>query len=481
MKKMSNRMKHGSMSVMFTVLVIAAAILLNLIMGMLNERYSLEYDMTKSKLYNISDETVSMLKEMKIPVTLTVLNNEADYAQGASSVMIKDVLDRYKAASNGNLTVKYVDIYKNPGVVNSYKDLGTLNQNTIIIESSKRRTAINEESLYETSTDAQTGETNVTGLNAEQKITSAIDLVTKDTLPKALVVNGHNESITNGFVSLLTQSNYSVDYINLATGDVPKDTSLIIVAAPKADYSEDEIKRLDSYLKNNGDMMVFYGTDTPSLPNLERYFAEWGVSFPKVTVFDPERTISHPLQIAPYLAQTDMTQPLSEKADMLMVTPSARQIQMTEVSDKTLVNTPILVTGSSAYGKAYTEGATITTYDKASDDKSGQFIVGLLSQKSTTVSSGTKNSRILFLSSPLMMDDNILSVSNLLNSYFLTYSFGYLDEREDTVMITPKDLISPHINITGSAPTVVLFLLVILLPLCVIGLGVYQWRKRRNL
>ena len=470
------------MSVLFTVLVIAAAIFVNLIMGTLSRHYNLEYDMTKSKLYNISDETTKLIKAMKIPVTITVLSNEQDYATGSSTIMVKDILDRYQAASNGNLTIKYVDLYKNPAIVDEYSDLGTLSQNSIIVESSKRRTALSEESLYETSVDEQTGESYATGLAAEQKITSAIDLVTKDTLPKALAIRGHNETISTQFASLLKQSNYSVDEINLATDDVPKDISLIIVSAPKADYSADEIKRLDAYLKTGGDMMVFYGTDTPALPNLESYFKTWGVEFPKVAVFDPKRTVSHPLQIAPYLASNDMTQPLADKADMLMITPSAREIKLLFDEDKSgIKNTPILVTSQYAYGKAYTQGTTIKTYDKASGDETSQFIVGLLSQKVSTVGNETKNTRILFLSSPLMMDDEILSVSNILNSYFLTYSFGYLDERSDTIQITPKNLVSSHINITGSAPAIVFFLLVILLPLSVIALGIYQWRKRRNL
>ncbi|MCX7614476.1 MAG: GldG family protein [Clostridiales bacterium] len=479
----SNRMKRGSMSIVFTVLVVAAAIFINMIVGILADHYSLKYDMTKNKIYNISKETTKILKEIKIPVTITVLSNEKDFATGSTTMMVKDILDRYQASSNGNLKIKYIDIYKNPAITSQYPDLGNLAQNSIIVESSKRRTSTNVESLYQISVNEQTGESVASGFIAEQKITSAIDLVTKDVLPKTLVVTGHNEAVSETFVSLLKQSNYTVDNINLATENVPKDVSLIIIAAPKADYRAEEVKRLDAYLKSGGDMMVFYGTDSPTLPNLENYFKEYGVTFPKVTVFDPKRTISHPLQIAPYLAQTEMTQSLTDKADMLVITPSARQINLLFNENKTagITNTPILVTGQSAYGKAYKDGVTNDSYDKAAGDKSGQFIVGLLSQKTNTVSNETKNTRILFLSSPLMMEDNILSYTNILNSYLLTYSFGYLDERSDTIQITPKNLVSSHINITGSAPSVIFLLLVILLPLSVIALGIYQWRKRRNL
>ncbi len=481
MKKLSARAKIGSWSVLLTVLVIAGAILINLVAGTLTDRFSLKYDMTKTNIYELSNETISMLGGLKTPVTITVVADEATFAADSITGIISEILKRYQSASNGSLKVQYVDPYKNPAFTKSYSDL-TLSMNDLLIESEKRHESIGLASLFETSAD-QSGANYIEGIAAEQKLTSAINLVTRESLPKALIISGHNEQISNAFMSLLTQSNYDVDTINLAMESVPEDVSLLIEGAPAVDFSGEEIEKLDQYLKKGGDMIFLAGTTTPTVSNLEAYFEKWGVRFPKVAVFDSSRTIGHPLQIAPYPTDSELTQTLLSRADTPILTPFARQIELLPPDGETGATVvPALVTSTKGYGKAYTDEAGIDSFDKSPDDEEGQFVVGALSQMTQTGADGAaQNSRILFLGSSVMINDEYLNTPGILNSYFFVNAFSYLDEQGDSVLITPKKLISPQMNMTGSVAFVLAVVLAAVIPLFVAVIGFYQWRRRRNL
>ena len=62
-------LKNGSYSMAVTAIVIAVLVVVNLIVGQIPEKYT-QVDVSTQKLYTISDETVSYLKNLDTDITI---------------------------------------------------------------------------------------------------------------------------------------------------------------------------------------------------------------------------------------------------------------------------------------------------------------------------------------------------------------------------------------------------------------------------
>ena len=72
--------KNGSYSVAITALVVAGIIVLNILVGALSTRVTLDFDLTAEKVNSMTEENIEFLKSIKEDVNVTVCANETDYA-----------------------------------------------------------------------------------------------------------------------------------------------------------------------------------------------------------------------------------------------------------------------------------------------------------------------------------------------------------------------------------------------------------------
>ena len=86
------RMKIGALSLISTIIIIAAVIAANYFIDYIADRFLLEIDMTSESEYEISQETVQLLETMAEPVTITVLCDETDYANDSDLRRLPKVL-----------------------------------------------------------------------------------------------------------------------------------------------------------------------------------------------------------------------------------------------------------------------------------------------------------------------------------------------------------------------------------------------------
>ncbi len=133
----TKKLKYGSASLVVVVLVIAIVIVFNLMSGMLMKRYPLKLDLTSDNRYELSEESIELMKNLDKDIEITVTSTQdlftamsTQYEQmfyqyyGAIVEMpfeiIPGILEKYSVyaeAGSGSITVKYVDINKNPDVV----------------------------------------------------------------------------------------------------------------------------------------------------------------------------------------------------------------------------------------------------------------------------------------------------------------------------------------------------------------------------
>lgn len=481
MKKLSrNKFRYGSVTVIFILVFIAAAVLLNVVASVATDRFGLRFDLTDSRIYEISDETKRLLQtDLQEEIKITVLSEENVYINNESYSPIREVLLRYRVLAGDKITVEYIDPYVNPEIVEKYNDLGTPNYQDIVVESGKRYKVLNPVDLYAIRTDYETEQDYIAGLQAEQKLSSAILYCTIEQLPLALKVAGHGETNLVELNSLLSSGNYKVDSINLSVADIPAECEMLIIAAPITDFTPEEIVKLDNFFARNGNAMIFYNINTPELPVFERFMADWGVRYENLLIADSAQSISHPANLAPALLSHAMTENLASTSEYVVV-PAARQISMLYEQQGWKTVSPILISSSSSYGKLVKGGETISSYTKESGDITGPFFVSVLTEQNIVKNYENNYSRILFCSTGMATDD-ILSIDAFLNSRFFIRAINYMNESADAIVVEPRYYTSAQLNILGNQAMVVFWTLVVIIPLGTLGLGVFMWFRRRNL
>lgn len=482
MKLSNKKTMIKAFSLTFTVAVILIVLVFNMLVGAAEKRFSLKLDMTGGKVFTLTEETKSFLSGLQEDFTINVLSDEVTYKQGVRTGIINEILLRYKKAAGNRIKLQYIDTYTNPGILSKYQN-ENIEENGLIIEGSRGHKVISMPQLFGTKSDDTTFKEQIVDCRAEQVITSALVKLSADTLPKIYIVEGHGETYYDGMVKLIESGSYELGRSSLFKQDIPKDADLIIISSPKVDFSSEELRRLDNYLREFGNMIMLYGSESPDLPNLDGYLEEWGVNFEKNIIVDPVRYVGNAVQISPLFRDLEINKNFIDIQDRFILTPGARAINVLwESHNKREVN-PVLVTSKKAYAKSYdNESGLISSIEEEKGDKKGTANVGVLVQNYDMIDKKVKIGRVLFLSSPAMFSDSLLNTSNLLNNYYFMNTLSYMTGgTQDFVSVPSKNMKDNALN-TLNIGNVMLFGMVVILPSALILLfGVLRCRFRRKL
>ena len=95
-KKEHKKFKHGMMSTVFTIVFVAVVVLVNVVATVLFDRYPITFDLTKDKIYSISDESEEYVKKIDTDVLITIFASEEDFTNLASYTRQADeVMKKY--------------------------------------------------------------------------------------------------------------------------------------------------------------------------------------------------------------------------------------------------------------------------------------------------------------------------------------------------------------------------------------------------
>ncbi len=477
------RRKIGVLSLVATVIVIAAVIVVNYFVDYVADRYVLELDMTSESEYEISEETIQLLNTLDEPVTITVLSDETDYANDDDLRRLPKVFQRYAQLSGGKVSVKYINAVSNPAIFTQYDELGDLSTGDIIVESEKRYKSMSPYDLLEYQTDSSSSSSSeryLTGLRAEQRLTSAILYVTANKVPKAAYTTGHQETTNlETMDSLLTSSNYDVTTISIMQeGEIPSDVDMLIISQPKGDFTAEEIDALEAFMDDGGRAIVTYGPDTPSLANLEEYFAEWGVSYGEALVYDTERCYaSFNAYILPNITTVEgLTDNLDTKSSYCII-PGARPIRTLWSEDGWRGTQVLMTTSNNSYSKALS--SETTAYEQTDEDETGPFNVGVLAYQSSMHNLDATYSYMLFLNAGFVSDSTLESSTWQNKDYFMA-AMNFMSDDSESVIIESKDLTSSTLTVTGAAKNVLFYLLILIIPGACLLAGIVVWAKRRH-
>lgn len=357
--------KYGSASIVLAAVFIALIIIANLVVTAFTDRFNLFVDLTQEELYTVSEATDKLLEnigDQKIKFIFFTPLDELDSNERTKS--IKSLALEYEE-KYPNVTIEYMDMMKNPGLVAKYrKNYSNLSATSIVVESEKTFAAFDMQECFVYMQNANTGSYEYYAFNAEYRFTSAILKVTRDKMPKALFTTNHLEEIPTQFKLLLEDAGFEVQTVNLLQSDIPEDTKLVVINDPQTDFTgleteeigQSEITKLSKYLNNGGNVMVLMDPDTPELKNLDELCQSWGIQIAHgLTLTDDSNSIQSSGSQA-IIARYDTNEEYSvfhkalssRENPISTVMYKAAPMQLLPVTDVTHTVGPILTTYATA-------------------------------------------------------------------------------------------------------------------------------------
>ncbi|MDR1481007.1 MAG: GldG family protein, partial [Synergistaceae bacterium] len=162
--------KGGLWTVVMAAIVLACAILITLLAEESEERFGLHWDLTRNRVYSISEATRRALAILDREIVIYTV-----YQTGEEDMTISELLRRYEMSSR-YVTVKNIDPLQSPLFTRQFEqDGGRIENNSIIVTKTGEEDAyrvVRAQNLYEWQLDDN--RLYAIGLVAEQRVTSAI-------------------------------------------------------------------------------------------------------------------------------------------------------------------------------------------------------------------------------------------------------------------------------------------------------------------
>ena len=481
----SRKAKHGTVAMAITALVIVMVIVLNIIIGLLVNRFpDLELDLTSNNSFALQDDTIDYVSHLNNDVTVYILMEKDKFeSQGTYFVQAQKMLNKIASKSDGKMKIKYVDLTSNPSFTSNYPNVdwqSSSANNIVLVESGKQYKVLTLTDCFEY--DEQTynyyGTYSFTGTKIEQAVVTAILNVTTDDKVVVDMIKGNNEQDYSSLKSLLENNAYQVNDVSLATGDFDKDAKVAIMYAPSVDLDEKIVEKLSTWLSNDGKYgrsLIYVPTaDMGEMPNLDDFLKEWGMSIDRGYVFETDET-----------------------ALVNASSPYAFTVSYGDYYKDNLKNSKIPVVVSESHAVNITDENTahalLKTTNKAGvlpidADKSWDYKDAITGNGENVAAEGVmtnedkKSSRVVVFGSYIMFSDTIMKYNSFNNSAYFMNVINTIADKEDVgITIESKSIDNTELGITDVATqNTMLVVFVIVIPIAILVAGFVFWLRRRN-
>lgn len=481
----SRKAKHGTVAMAITALVIVMVIVLNIIIGLLVNRFpDLELDLTSNNSFALQDDTIDYVSHLNNDVTVYILMEKDKFeSQGTYFVQAQKMLNKMASKSDGKIKIKYVDLTSNPSFTSNYPNVdwqSSSANNIVLVESGKQYKVLTLTDCFEY--DEQTynyyGTYSFTGTKIEQAVVTAILNVTTDDKVVVDMIKGNNEQDYSSLKSLLENNAYQVNEVSLATGDFDKDAKVAIMYAPSVDLDEKIVEKLSTWLSNDGKYgrsLIYVPTaDMGEMPNLDDFLKEWGMSIDRGYVFETDET-----------------------ALVNANSPYAFTVSYGDYYKDNLKNSKIPVVVSESHAVNITDENTahalLKTTNKAGvlpidADKSWNYKDAITGNGENVAAEGVmtnedkKSSRVVVFGSYVMFSDTIMQYNSFNNSAYFMNVINTIADKEDVgITIESKSIDNTELGITDVATqNTMLVVFVIVIPIAILVAGFVFWLRRRN-
>lgn len=459
-------LQGGSYSLILTAVVLAVLIAVNIFASTLPASLT-KLDISSSKLYSITSNTKVVVGNLQQDVTIywVVQSDKEDS-------ILENLLSKYDSLS-GHIDV----VKKNPDAFPTFTEQYTdedVPNNSLIVESGDRYRYISYNDIYEYEASYYSYTYTVSGFDGEGAITSAIDYVVTEDLPKLYVLEGHGEgTLSDTFADTIEKENIETESLSLLTVDeIPEDADAILIYAPESDISEEEKTMLADYAAEGGKLLVMAGpVREGELTNLNSILSDYNVTLEEGIVIEGSRSnyaFGYPYILMPEMESSTITDPLIEDR-YNPIFPLAQGMTIGSTSKGTV--TALMSTSEESFSKV--AGFELDTYEKEEDDIDGPFTVAL----SIETNGG---GQILWFSASNFLDDMYNAYSSGANVDLAMNAVSSLMGEREAIAIRSKSLNYNYLTISEETSSTLKLLMIGIFPLAYLGIGVCVIAKKRR-
>ncbi len=456
----TSRIKLGTNALIYSLVVLAILIFIQLIAYRHNKRF----DLTENKIHSLAPQSVKVLKSIKKDVTIKAFMRE-----GPEKEKVAELLDLY-AYHSKKIHPQIIDPDRHPGEAKQYD---VRNYGTLVFICGDRK----EKILQAT----------------EETVTNALVKVTQKKRKKIYFLTGHGEkdlknSGKTGYSQVkksLGEKNYEVKTLLLTRNEgVPKDCDVLVIADPQVELLQHELAALKAYLKQGGHLLVMINPYTSV--GLVNFLKDFGFKVGDNMIVDKLSRILGGGYLMPVVAGYG-THPITRNFNMMTFYPTARSVQvMTGKNAEMNWDLRILAkTGEASW--AETNRKLLETgkarFDKGQDLKGPVPLAAVCEVtpegmvKLTGKLRKKRRPRIVVVGDPDFVENGYFNLYG--NGIFFLNMVNWLAEKDVLIAIPPKNPESQPLTLTRRQGLISFWVNVVAIPLFIIILGIIVFIRRR--
>ena len=480
-KEKRRRRKLRGMNTGMLILLSAALLAVNISVTLLEKQKGWRLDFSFNGITTQSQVTRETLRDLEHPVHVYAL-----FPRGQEDAPLMELLDRYAAASP-LFTWEQSDPGLNPALLTRFST-GTqsVSADSLIVYCGEtdRWRVLSPTDFVSLSMDEETGTYTYAGYTYERAITNALAYVTRESVPRLTIVQGHGEldgETLRAFDRLMTDNHYQVAYQDLADGDyIPDPSETMFFFSPMRDLTEAELNKVIAFAEAGGSLLFTcdYADPVEDMPNYLALLRSYGfIPLEGLVVADETDANSYynhiRIDLIPVMQSTDVTMDLVASGADTVLMPGARAFQTPGETDRNLILLSMLQSGDTAYRKSVR--LNMSTLEKEDGDPTGPFSLALQAQRMT--GEGYVSRAFILGSSGMMTEEQIYAMTDAreLIIRMMEYLTG---QSRSALNIGARSAVRPALSARGNGTG---SLIVTAMPLGVLlAAAIVLWRRKNR-
>ncbi len=415
-----------------------------------SRQYHMQFDWTQSGRNSLSPASVALLQKLPKPIEVTAFATDNRELRKH----ITELVARYQHHDR-NMTLTFVNPDTDPARA---RNAGIQFDGELLIKYGD-----------ETQTVEQVN---------EESITNALARVGRGGEHWVVFLSGHGERSPDRqanfdlstWAAQMDKRGLKSRSLTLAdTGQIPQNTSVLVIASPRVRFLPGEVKQVENYVNNGGSLLWL--SDPGPLEGLRPLAEMLGIEFQPGTIVDPVSQLLTGGQSATYVVVTKYgQQPVVRGFNLMTLFPEAGGISFNPPKDWHAQ--VILDTAPSAW-------SAIGTLGKVTHFRKGTDIAGPLNLAvAMTRDHGEREQRIAVIG-----DGNFLSNTFIGNGGNLDLGMNLINwlSSDDAYINVPARIASDlRLNLSRTAEVAISLGFLLVLPLILITSGVMIWLRRRK-
>ena len=451
------------------LLVLALAVVVTL----LSERHYVRWDVTTSGVHTLSDKTLQVLKTIAEPVHIKAFSREGQ----ADANDVKRLLDSYHYESP-EITFELIDPDRNPVITRQY-NIRSLN--TLILEGF--------------------GRTQTVKIADEEHITNGLVRLSKSEEKTCYWVTGHGERPFQGkeagdltmLQEDLSDENYRFKELLLMKRDIPEDATMVVLAAPQKPLFPEEVESLRRYLNHGGSLLIFLEPFEDA--GLTSFLKDYGILVAQDVIVDKMSRVMGGDFLLPMVAQYGNHE-ITRDFKLTSFFEVARSVEAGGETPPNITTTTLALTSPESWAEIDQDDLNQgqVGYDETRERKGPLSLAAIseirppLPKPEADEGSGaeaeagsseiTGEGKLVVFGDADFASNKYFHTSG--NADFITNTMNYLAGRKDLITIQEKPRDVDSLMLNREQGLVLFWIPVVVLPLCVLILGIVVFIRRRS-